>query len=49
MEEEVLSEIVKENEGLFTKEELNYIQDNYNLVKKVYLLGITNSIQINKL
>lgn len=43
MEKEIVEEIVKErvqeNEKLFTKEELNFIKDNSNLVEKIYLLG----------
>lgn len=43
MEKEIMKEIVKgrvkENEKLFTKEELNFIKDNSKLIEKIYLLG----------
>lgn len=41
-----LKEELKENEKLFSKEELKVIYENYNLVKKIYLLAIKNVSEI---
>lgn len=50
MEKEILEEIVKErvkeNEKLFTEEELKFIKDNGKLIKKIYLLGLINGKNI---
>lgn len=40
--EEIVKERVKENEELFTMEELKFIKDNSKILKKVYLLGLVN-------
>ncbi len=46
MEEESVQEIVRkrvqENQNLFTKEELEFIEGNMELMKKMYLLGLIN-------
>ena len=46
MEEKIIQEIVQkrvqENQNLFTKEELEYIEGNIDLMKKMYLLGLIN-------
>ena len=46
MEKEIVQEIVQkrvqENQNLFTKEELEFIEDNMGLMKKMYLLGLIN-------
>ena len=53
MEEKSVQEIVRkrvqENQNLFTKEELEYIEDNSIRIQKVYLLGsIDYNIAIGK-
>lgn len=48
MEKENVEEIVKQriskNEKLFTREELKIIENNFNIVTKIYLLGIVDII-----
>lgn len=48
MEKENVEEIVKQriskNEKLFTIEELKIIENNFNMVTKIYLLGIVDII-----
>lgn len=50
MEKEIVEEIVRkrvqENQKLFTKEELKFIENNMELMKKLYLLGLTNGKEI---
>lgn len=41
--EDIVKERIKENEELFTMEELKFITDNDNIIKKVYFLGILDS------
>lgn len=41
--ESFLSERLKENENLFTEEELKYISINKECIKKIYLLGFINA------
>ena len=41
--EKIVKERIKENEDLFTMEELKFITDNDNIIKKVYFLGILDS------
>lgn len=45
MKDEILEERIKENEELFTEEELKCINDNIGLSKKIYLLGILDGIK----
>lgn len=43
-----VKERIKENEKLFTVEELEYIKHNRNCINKIYLLGCVNSIESYK-
>jgi len=44
--EEIVKERIKENEKLFSKEELKTIENNIILTKKVYMIGLVNGKQI---
>ena len=44
--EEIVREKIKENEQLFSEEELNIINHNLKMTKKIYLLAIINGKQI---
>ena len=46
--EEIVKERVIENKELFNKKELNFIQNNSKLIKKVYLIGLVNGRNIWK-
>lgn len=50
MEEKSVQEIVRkrvqENQNLFTKEELEFIEGNMKLMKKMYMLGLKNGKDI---
>lgn len=50
MEKEIVQEIVQkrvqENQNLFTKEELEFIEGNIGLMKKIYLLGLMNGKEV---
>lgn len=37
-----LRERIKENKKLFTNEELTFINDNIDLIKKIYIIGLLN-------
>ncbi len=39
-----VAERIEENKKLFTKQEIMSIKNNNNLVKKIYLLGLINTI-----
>lgn len=39
----IIVERIKENEKLFSKEELNFISNNDNIIKKVYLIGVLDN------
>lgn len=41
--EKLVKERIKENEKLFTGEELKIIKDNANIIEKVYLIGILDN------
>lgn len=41
---EIVKERIEENEKLFTREELKIIENNFNIVTKIYLLGIVDII-----
>lgn len=41
--EKIVKERIKENEKLFTGEELKVIKDNANIIEKVYLIGILDN------
>lgn len=41
--EKLVKERIKENEKLFTGEELKVIKDNANIIEKVYLIGILDN------
>lgn len=43
-----VQERIKENEELFTEEELTVINNNNIILKKIYLLGFKNSIDCYK-
>lgn len=43
--EEIVKERIKENEKLFSKEELETIENNIILTKKVYMIGLVNGKQ----
>lgn len=49
MKDEIIEERIKENKELFTEKELNYIYDNFDLVKKIYLLGLINGREVYKI
>lgn len=40
--EQIVKERIKENENLFSNKELIIINDNFNVIKKIYLIGIIN-------
>lgn len=42
---EIVKQKIKDNEKLFTEEELQIINNNVNIIKKVYILGL---LDINK-
>lgn len=42
--EMLLEKRIKENEKLFTKDEIKLLIDNKNLIKKIYLLGALDMI-----
>lgn len=42
---EIVKQRIKDNEKLFTEEELQIINNNVNIIKKVYILGL---LDINK-
>ena len=44
--EEILKQRIKENEELFSKEELKTIENNIILTKKIYIIGLINGKQI---
>lgn len=44
--EEIVKERIKENEKLFSEEELETIENNIILTKKVYMIGLVNGKQI---
>ena len=46
--EEILRKRVQENQKLFTKEELEFIEGNMELMKKMYILGLKNGKDIYK-
>lgn len=46
--EEIVKERVKENQELFTEEEIKYIKKNIKTIKKIYLIGLINGRQIYK-
>lgn len=37
---EILKERIKENKNLFNKEEMKVINENLNIISKIYLIGI---------
>ena len=41
--EKIVKERIKENEEIFTGEELKVIKDNANIIEKVYLIGILDN------
>lgn len=48
MEEDIIRERIKENEGLFSREELITIKENAKVIRKIYQLGLLDSIQIDR-
>lgn len=44
--EEIVKERIFENEKLFSKDELSILNDNFKVIKKIYLLGLINAKQI---
>lgn len=46
--EEFIKERVKENKELFSKKELTNIEENIILIKKIYILALINSKDVNK-
>ena len=44
--EKIVKERIKENEKLFTGEELIFLNNHVNLIKKIYLIGLMNGKQI---
>ena len=45
---EIVKDRIKENERLFTKQELKLIKDNDNIIKKIYLIGLIDGKNIWK-
>lgn len=43
---EIVKERLEENKGLFSKKEYSIIEENINIVKKIYLLGFINARNI---
>ena len=43
---EIMKERLRENREFFSNEELTYIQNNGNLFKKIYLLGLLDAKEI---
>lgn len=46
MKDEIIEERIKENKELFKEEELKCMANNFDLVKKIYLLGLINGREI---
>lgn len=46
--EQIIKDRIKENENLFSEEELLIINSNIKVIKKIYLLGLTNGRNIYK-
>lgn len=46
MEEEIVRERIKENQELFSNEEQKCIENNFTLIKKIYILGLVNGRDI---
>ena len=46
--ETFIKRIIEENKSSFTNEELNIIKKNMQLVKKLYLLGLSNGRDVYK-
>lgn len=44
--EKIFIERIEENKGLFTKKELETILNNFDLMSKIYILGIVNGKDI---
>ncbi len=45
--EEIVKERIRENEKIFDIEELKLINNNFNVVIKIYLLGILDNYDVN--
>jgi len=43
-----MKERIEENKNLFTEDELKFIINNINIIKKVYLIGLINGRQMYK-
>ena len=46
--EKIIKERIKENEELFTIEELIFLNNHVNIIKKIYLVGVIDGDIINK-
>ena len=46
--EDFLTKRITENVKLFTQKELDLINNNNSLIKKIYILGATNMLEIYK-
>jgi len=46
--EEIIRERIEENKNLFTEDELKFINNKINIIKKVYLIGLINGRQMYK-
>lgn len=46
MEEKIIKERIEENEELFTEDELEIVEENFSVIKKVYLIGLINAKEI---
>ena len=44
--EDLIKERIEENKKLFNSKELNFIANNINIIKKVYLIGLINGKNI---
>lgn len=45
---EIVKDRIKENEKLFTKQELKFIKNSNNIIKKIYLIGLIDGKNIWK-
>lgn len=46
--EKIVKERIKENKKIFNKEELIFLNNNVNIIKKIYLVGIVDGLLIKQ-
>lgn len=42
--EEIIRERIEENKELFTEEEITFINHNFNIIMKVFIIGILDNV-----